>query len=325
MISKHQRTNAMTVALAAVDAKTVELVVGWRKGNGWDGATMPITKTLATGLLAACGKTVRDAQAVADPKAFDVDTSIGPGELMVARTADFPDIEVGGDGDRLLELLNKATIGETLKPEDLKQKVPKINFYAARLKAASNPDEWVVFLNRADPQISTRPGSFLALFGKDKLDAVNAPVFQFRRSFDMFVVSALVFTAGFGSFDSLFRQVVIEQTGEMVSQLAARLPKSLKLDASSVDLLNEQGRARPRLRTRLRSLLAKPYLGTLTVEMVKTEATRQKLKGTDFLKSGKLFVDPKRPTRLINLLDEALARGGFSGVLFEVEHRARLD
>jgi hypothetical protein len=201
---------------------------------------------------------------------------------------------------------------------------PRITYYAVRFRSAAQPDallgNWVIFLNHWDPQLSAKPGTFLALF-RDRLETVESPLFQFRRTFDLILTPRGALILGWATFDAAFRETIEEQADAMVDELKSRLPKSLTLDQAAISVLKEAGRHRPRLRTRLRTLLTKEYIGKLTPALIQEEATRQKLTPTDFVQGKKLVVDEKRPTRLIAMLDEALVRGGFSQQLFEIEHK----
>jgi len=81
---KEQCSEVVSKARAAVAGGGFELILGWRRGTGWDGGQLPISRNLTGTLREACSAALDDTDSVVYPKAFYVDTTIGRGELMLA-------------------------------------------------------------------------------------------------------------------------------------------------------------------------------------------------------------------------------------------------
>ncbi len=157
---------------------------------------------------------------------------------------------------------------------------------------------------------------------KSGLRKTEEPVFQFRPTFDLLIAGRTVITAGYSTFDQLFRLVAVERAGAAVEDLVKRLPQALPLAKSAVIALKTAAERSPRVRNRLRVVLQKRYLDELTPKKVKDELTRQQVTESLFLKGDELIVDPKRPLLMLSLLDEDLYRGGFSGELWITERKS---
>lgn len=315
---------AATEAAEGTLAEGLELILGWRDGKGWSGGQLPVSDPLSKKLAESCRSLLAYVNRISEPKAFDVDAIVGPEELMVADITDgFASTDKDDGVTQLIPLLRQEKVGEDLTPEGLKAR--RIAFYAVRCRKADEagqPGAWVAFINRTDPQISTKPGSFLAIFAADHLDKYDEPVFQFRKTFDVVLVQSVLLVAGWPTFDALFRQVVEAQTGPMIDEFVKRMPQGLRLSQAAIDVLKKEGLKRPRLRARVRGLLQKEYLSQLTPQLIEEEAARQQQDADYYIKAGELLVDKHHPTRLISLLDESLKWGPFSKKLFEVEHKA---
>ena len=163
-----------------------------------------------------------------------------------------------------------------LKPEDLggasdgesdASGKKKIVVYTLRCRVTSK-DAWAVFLNKADPWLSSRSAGVIAFFGQEGLRVADLPVFQFRPVFDLMIAGGAVIAAGYTTFDQLSDRW---RLAAAVDELVKRLPKNLPLSASSAESLKVAARRSARVRNRLRVVLSKKYLDALTPAAIRAE------------------------------------------------------
>ena len=301
-----QLSNLLTTARTETTG-AIELLIGWRAGDKIDGGLVLLGKDVAAQLRAAAIATL-DWMDTARPRPYFDGSALEKDEILVAGRDEVP------DDDALLSFVATPTNGLTSIPAE-ELTAHKALFYAARF---AHGNGFSVFVNKVDPQISAKSGSFYSVFGGEGLIAVEQPLFQFRRWFEVLAIEQVVVASGTFAFDQLFREVPLGRVGAMAAQLAANLP----LADGSAAMLEEAAMASARVRNRLRILLSRSHVALITIPRLRAELQRHGVAEDGIIGDGQMVFDPARPTLLLELLDEDLWRGGFSGTLFASERKA---
>jgi hypothetical protein len=156
------------------------------------------------------------------------------------------------------------------------------------------------------------------MWSGDALTRLDQPVFQFRTRFDLVAVEETVFALGSFAFDQLFREVPLSRVKPLVTQLSSAVP----LAPGSAKVLEQKGLASARVRNRLRILMSRPHVKQITAKGLERVLRKNGISTSGIIANGRFVVDESRPTLLLELLDEDVWRGGFTGTLFASERKA---
>ena len=223
------------------------------------------------------------------------------------------------DAETLAEL---AVIGDlrssietmpVIRPADLDH---TIQLYAI----AAGSDDRVLFVCRANPQVSYRAGRFLAI-GRERLARVGEPAFSFSPGFDFVMGAGWVVVLDQRDFEVLFRDIgVVEQN---VSRWIEAITEHLPMDESDVDQLRKVALHDSRTWRRLREIEQRGHLADVTLEQVRVYASLVGLDPDTVVAGDRLTFDPAQRFTFLHLLNEDLYKGQLTNELFEA-HRKTL-
>jgi hypothetical protein len=295
--------SADTVTLAG----TGQLVVAWSAGAAYAGAHLAVGGDLADRLL-EFAQQASGGLSNGHPYAPDVDME--DSTHLVAERADLQDtlllqtVELGAD----LPLATEKDIAER-----------SLTCYALVVGAG---DAKVTFIRKRTP-VALGSKALVGRFLSGEVTKVTEPLLAFDKVFDLIVTSEKVLILNKNGFDSLFRHsaVVLAKTPEWVSELAGHLP----LAPGSDVVLNEALQRNQFHRNKFQAILKRPHIEKLTPADVEASMKRHGLDPQVLMPGGQLVFDtPENTKQILNLLNEDLFKGEFSGDEFAAGSKRRV-
>jgi hypothetical protein len=282
---------------------SASLVVVWRSGKSSHGRVVKAGGEVIAALrhYAETAATVLDshyADTLAPGRRYDPDQEQDDAPFLRLDTEDLLD-------STIIEQLRQGASLPTIDSNELRTK--RLALYA--LLIGDDPDARSAFIRASSPLSLTTKG-LVALFDQT-LTRVVAPVFAFDETFDVVIGQDGAWALNQANFERLFRESapVLAKTNEWVKSLATLLP----IAESGQELLAERLRQNSALRRKVRSLISKPYLPTLTMDRVAEKATAHGLDAASLIHDGELVFTRDVERELVHLLNEDLFEGDFSG------------
>lgn len=285
---------------------TSQLVVAWSTGADYAGAHLAVGGDLAARLL-EFAKVASADLSNGHPYAPDVDME--DSTHLVAERSDLQDtlllqtVEQGAD----LPLATEKDIADR-----------SLTCYALVVGSGTSK---VTLIRKRSP-IALGSKALVGRFLSGEVTEVTEPLFAFDKTFDLIVTGDKVLILNKSGFDSLFRHsaVVLAQTPDWVTELAAHLPLAPGSDA----LLNEALQRNQFHRNKFQAILKRPHIQKLTPADVEASMKRHGLDPKVLMPGGELVFDtPENTKQILNLLNEDLFKGEFSGDEFAAGSKRR--
>ena len=149
----------------------------------------------------------------------------------------------------------------------------------------------------------------IAVF-KDSLDRIDAPIFAFEPRFDVIITTNQVWALNQKAFESLFKdsEAVLAKTSEWVESLSGHLADRLKKNSV--------------LRNKVLSVLRKPHISGLKTEDIEAAIERHSLSPQILNAYGQFVFDSSTERDILQLLNEDLFTGEFSGSAYAASKKA---
>ena len=289
-------------------SSTSTVVIAWRTGKN------------------AHGRVVKSGgEVVADLRKYATETL---GKIAESQGGTYDPNDEKNDDDYYLEaptdeLLDTALIHEIRKgasldkasKEDLRR---PLALYA--LVVGDDPENLTVFVKRGTP-IALARKNLVAQLVDDSLTKVQDALFAFENKYDVVIYPDKVHILNQQNFEALFKEseAVLAKTDEWVAKLADALPMS----SGSSERLSTRMRSNSLMRRQIQSILRSDYLASLTSETLRDKMTERGLDPDELLdEEGLIFTgDTEKP--LLQLLNEDLWSGDFSGRQYAASRKAR--
>jgi hypothetical protein len=215
----------------------------------------------------------------------------------------------------LLKEVEKGASLEQTSPEELRTK--SIALYG--LVLGKDPSRPTILIRRGSP-IQLAKKSLVAVFD-DTLTKVSKPMFAFDSHYDLLLTSERVYIISQKNFEGLFKEseAVLAKTSEWVNDLSESLP----IAEDSKQWLNTRLRANSVMRRRVQNLLRSGYLADLTPDVLATKMRERGFDPDDLLSDGKLVINKDTEHDVLQLLNEDLWTGDFSGEQYAASRKSR--
>lgn len=287
----------------------VLLVIGWRDGKRYKLGRVD-TERLITETLQILALDQERKLAASQARPYSVESTLDADEFFVTASA-VPDEE---------EALRRQLVSVGSLPlitVDLLEKT-SLSFYAVVM--GSDPTKIRAYIKKHNPLIVAKGGGLLALFG-DALTRLEKPVFTIADSFDLVLYADRIAVIHEKPFQALF----YDETGingkieGWIEKIALGLPMEPDTKAK-LTILCQRG---PRLRLKLQAIEERGHLSSLTLSTFRSELRRLGIPVNRFIKGGKLVLAEKYERQLLEILNEDLFKGGFSGDDFAAERKTK--
>ncbi|GAB4001859.1 Kiwa anti-phage protein KwaB-like domain-containing protein [Nocardioides ultimimeridianus] len=284
-----------------------QLVVAWSTGADYGGAHLAVGGDLAARLLEFAQVASAD---LSSGHPYGPDVDMEDSTHLVAERADLQDtlllqtVEQGAD----LPLATEKDIADR-----------SLTCYALVVGSGTSK---VTFIRKRSP-VALGSKALVGRFLSGEVTEVSEPLFAFDKTFDLIVTSDKVLILNKSGFDSLFRHsaVVLAKTPDWVTELAAHLP----LAPGSDVLLNEALQRNQFHRNKFQAILKRPHIRSLTPADVEDGMRRHGLDPAVLMPGGQLVFDtPENTKQILNLLNEDLFKGEFSGDEFAAGSKRRI-
>jgi hypothetical protein len=199
--------------------------------------------------------------------------------------------------------------------DDLRKRT--LAFYALIVGDASSDRR--LYVKRGNP-VKLGDKGLVGIFD-DTLTRVTNPVFAFSPSFDVAITFEGVWALDQKNFEGLFKEseAVLAKTGEWIEALSTALP----IADEGKEEFGLRLRQNSLLRRKIQSVLRSPHLSTLTVAKLKRRMISRGLDPSRLVSDGKLIFNRETERDLLQLLNEDLFTGDFSGEQYAAGRKAK--
>lgn len=283
------------------------LAVAWKQGDGFAGGEVRVAASVAGHLRAACSRTV-DRIRQRDLREYTADMHLEEEEALVA--AD-PDIVADSP---LAEIVLPTGPLPLINAQSLPKRA--LQLYAVTIRVDG---QGLAFIRKTNPRTPARAGRMFALLG-DTLARIGGPVFGLDDHFDMIVAEQGVVALHQGIFELLFRNVPALQ--QRIPEWVGEIERAIPFAADGAQRLAERAGTDGRLRRRLRSIVERGHLATVTTDRLREHLRDAGLQEDQFLDGDKLRYDAANPFELVYLLNEDFFQGGLTDVAFRSDRKS---
>jgi hypothetical protein len=173
------------------------------------------------------------------------------------------------------------------------------------------------FVRKANPRKSAGSGKLTGTL-ESAVELLEAPVFSFDDHFDLVITGEGAIALDQKVFETVFKPLADEAVEGWVHHLVDCLP----LAGNGARLLADRCTRSAVLRRKLKTLVLSGHLPRLTPDDVRAQLQALKLPEREFIDGdGNLVFDRSRPGALLDLLNEDLTVGPFSGSLFRIDRK----
>jgi hypothetical protein len=159
----------------------------------------------------------------------------------------------------------------------------------------------------------------LALLG-NTLSRIGGPVFGLDDYFDLIVSEDGIVAVSQHHFELLFRETPALQ--QRIPDWVQAIEDHLPLAADGAQRLAERAATDGRLRRRLRSIVERGHLATVTPERIRAHLRQAGLDPARFLDGDQLRFDDSNAFDLLYLLNEDLFQGGLTDAPFRSNRKS---
>lgn len=189
---------------------------------------------------------------------------------------------------------------------------------SAYVVLAGDGAERRAFVRRANPRRSAGGSKLMAVMGAG-VERLEAPVFSFDDHFDLVLTGEGVIALDQKVFEAVFKGLADEAIEGWVQHLANCLP----LAGNGARLLADCCSRSAVLRRKLKALAQSGHLPRLSPDNVRGHLQALRLPEREFITAeGELVFDRARPSAILDLLNEDLMVGPFSGSLYRVDRKS---
>lgn len=208
---------------------------------------------------------------------------------------------------KLLAELSKGVNLDEATTDDLKR---HFACYALVVGPTETP---TLFVRKTSP-VSLATKSLVSRFLDGAVSRVQEPLLAFDSSFDVIVTADTVYALNQQRFEGLFRDsdAVLARAGDWVENLGEVLPFA----DGSADFLTGAVKRNSSFRRKLTSILGRPYLHDLTVDLVREKIQAHGLDEDVLLPGGELAFTSDSTRHLLWILNQDIYSGDFSGETF---------
>lgn len=290
---------------------SASLVIAWRAGKHVHGRTIRAGNIVTDRLREFAERT---AALVAQGGGREYD----PDDIQ---EDDTPYLEVPRDeliDTPLVDALTRGTSQPLASLDDLRGRPYPLACYALLL--GHDPDAKTVFVRHKNP-IHLATKSLVARWFDHALDNVDDPIFAFDDQFDVVITPQTILAINQHHFEMLFKDTdaVLSKASEWVDKFAKLLP----ITDDSKEGLIERLRTSSVIRRKMQSVLRKPHLHSLTSESLRAAMITHGMDPDVLLPEGKLVVDRANEREILQLLNEDLFAGDFSGEQYAAARKSR--
>ncbi len=287
-------------------ATSLRLLVTWRPGRNDPGVgEIGVEEEVGRFLREACEETlfrIRERR----PRDYEADMILEDDECIVLH-----------DDELVAEsAVGKALFKEVPLPVASPRDLPSgaLTSYAV---VAEEETERRAFVRKANPRKTSGSGKLTGTLAS-AVEPLEAPVFSFDDHFDLVISAEGAIALDQKVFETVFKPLADEAVEGWVGQLTDCLP----LAGNGARLLAERCTKSALLRRKLKTLVLSGHLRRLTPDDVRAQLQALKLPEREFIDGdGNLVFDRSRPGALLDLLNEDLTVGPFSGSLYRIDRK----
>lgn len=217
------------------------------------------------------------------------------------------------------QLLGEIRIGSELQligQSDLHKRT--LHCYSVTIHTSKGP---MVFIRKTSPVKLATQGMVSRLM-VDRLAEVSEPIFAFDNRFDVLLDGDRVVILNRRNFEALFKDIdaIRERIPTWVDSIADSLPMGLESRAMLISALERDQFTR----RKFHAASQKPYMKTMTIATVEEALVRHHLDPNSYIKNGELALDTNNVKRVVQLINEDLFKGDFSGDEFATGSKSPL-
>ena len=187
-------------------------------------------------------------------------------------------------------------------------------FYAVVLGSGTSRTS---FIRKANPSKVVKPGRLLLAYGA-RLRRVDDPLILIDDRFDMVIGPAGLVALDQGAFEMLMRDLTVLES--RYDEYAAEVGEALPIDAGQLADLVVLCRRDSRLGKKLRAVVERGILSTVTIDQVQDQIDNLGL-GPGLVSDGHLVLTRESAPTILKLLNEDLFRGGLTSTAYEASHK----
>jgi hypothetical protein len=283
------------------------LVVGWRSGTHVRGRVVRFGGEVRDELQQAATQTVEIIDN-GNGKRYDPDDEQNDAPYLTVERDELFDTEV-------LEVLSTGASLQEATEEELKRR--RNVFYA--LLWGNSVDNRTAFIKAGNPIKLAQKSLFGFL--DNSLQKISYPLFGISPDFDIVLTADGVWTLSQPAFERLFKdtQVVAGKITQWVDELSNHLP----IADESKSTFATSMKTNTYLRRKVQSLLQKDYLQTLTPETLRKIMLTRGLDPDVLMPEGELVLNKDNQKDVLNLLNDDLFTGDFSGTQYAACRKER--
>ena len=295
--------------MPVIDPKSLDLVVVWRIGGSLYGGPIEIAGDVA--------KSFHDYVSVCDAgwksdyaslARYDVDAEYekdSPANLMA--NDDIPDQD-------LLAVLRSAHVQDVVTGEDLNEHKPFL--YA--VTTCDEDGSYRTYVRASSPV--KFPRHSLKGFVTDSFDRMEEPIVVFDGNFDFILCATEVVVLNSPNFERLVNSdaAALHQASRWTKELGRLIPIA-ESGASALEAYlanNMYGRRK------FQSIRSKPHMQSVTTTQLTDALVKHHLDPEDYLKDGKLDITASNVKTILNLLNEDIFAGEFSGAEYAAARKS---
>lgn len=284
----------------------LRLLVTWRATRTDPGVgEVAVTEEVAGFLREACDETLfRIGERT--PRDYEADMELADDEVIVLH-----------DDELVMEsAAGKAAFSDQPLPVTSPRDLPP-GALSSYIVVAGEGEEQRAFVRRANPRKSAGESRMTGVFDV-AIERLEAPVFAFDGAFHMVLTPAGAIALDQKVFEAAFKRLADEAVEGWVHQLTDCLP----LAGNGARQLADRCTRSAALRRKLKTLVASGHLSRLSPEDVRTQLKALRLPEREFIDGqDQLVFDRARPGVLLDLLNEDLVVGPFSGSLYRIDRK----
>lgn len=280
------------------------LGVGWRHQDSVRGGRIEISNHLAERFREVAFSHMSDLGG-RTPRPFSPEVDLEPNrEFLVADLAELdPD-------EPITKLLDGIQLRDPLSIADIPKR--PLLFYAIVFPGQ------VTLIRKLNPHQTANRGKIWTRLG-NALAVIEDPVFSFDAKVDMVITSENILVSNIRAFEFLFKEesYFMRHVDDWVKAISDNLPLSQDSDRAIID----RCRTNTRLRRRLESIHRRGHLQNVAINTVREHADKHGLDVDRFIRDDELYLHDVSIEDVLQLLNEDLFFGDFSGVQFAADKK----
>ncbi|WOQ16464.1 hypothetical protein [Raineyella sp. W15-4] len=235
--------------------------------------------------------------ALTDPAPYAPDADMEDFSHLEVVSADLEDTDLA-ESIRVGASLPLATVDELRSGH--------VRFHAALV---GEGDDATIFIRKRSP-VQSATASVVATLFNSALDRVTTPLFAFDDRYDAIITPETVYVLDKTAFEGLFKSspAVLATIGEKVAALAVAVP----MTEGSSEILEGALQRNQYLRRKFFATSGRPYLPTITADMLRAEIIRSGGDPAEFMDGDQLMITAKNIKMVLQILNEDLFSGVFS-------------